>query len=352
MNFDRLKQSVYSNTLSRDSINKELIQNNNIENVIEYDKIDEKIYYNLKLYNDSEGTIPIRFNINRVDSIIPNNTQQWEIGVENFSVPTFDIPILLTDEDEYQYQIFIEEVATGTTIPIVVNFAEYVIDNRVYDYETLVLAVNESIAELCDDQFGLTEFPFILYNGNGSFDFYFPPLFTINRQDPLNVIDSAYKINFNIALGRLFNCFESDSDGTLDSSLRQGENLITWNGDDYAVRKSQWDPRPSMIKWTRILFLTDTIPIRDELLGTENNKMDSQLLDYIINNRILDQTNINYFPQYVKYNNLLNSADLRRMTVRVMLEYEDGTLYPLEISPRTNFFMKLVFRKKNNGLSV
>jgi len=351
MNFDRLKQSVYSNTLSRDAINKEILQTNTIDNVIEYDKVDEKIYYNLKLYNDGEDPIPIRFNINRVDSIIPNNSQQWEIGVENFSIPSTWIPILLTTDND-SYKIYITNVLTDTRHSIDVEFDRYVDENRVTDYETFVLAVNEYMAELCDDQFGLTEFPFILYNGSGSFQFYFPPLFTTNRQDPLNTIGRAYRIEFSYDLSRLFDCFQSDINGTLDSSLRQGENLVTWNGVDYAVRLGQWDPRPAMIRWTRILFLTDTIPIRDELIGTANNKMESQLLDYIINNRILDKTNINYFPQYVKYNNLLNSADLRRMTVRVMLEYEDGTLYPLEIGPSTNFFMKLVFRKKNNGLSV
>ena len=352
MNFDRLKQSVYSNTLSRDAINKDLLQNNNIENVIEYDKIDEKVYYNLKLFNDTEDPIPVRFNVNRVNSIIPNNSQQWELGVENFSIPTYDIPILLTGLDDDDYVITITQVDPGTTHSIIVVFDEYVNENRVYDYESLVLGVNESIAQLCNGDFGLTEYPFIRYNGNGNFDFYFPPLFTADRQDPLNPVGRAYRIDFNFDLLRIFNCFEADIDGTLESSLRQGENLITWNGVNYAVRKSQWDPRPAMIRWTRIIFLSDSIPIRDELLGSETDKMESQLLDYIINNRVLDKTNINYFPNYVKYNNLLNSSDLRRLSVRVMLEYEDGTLYPLDLYPDTNFFMKLVFRKKNNGLSV
>lgn len=347
-----IRNMIISNSQNRDKKETQLLRDFKTTSDVEhYDIIDEKIYYNLKLYNDGEDPIPIRFNINRIDSIISNNTQEWEIGVENFSIPTYFIPILLTFEDD-DYQISITEVATETTFSFYVPLSTFVDDDKVFDYESIVLAVNENIASLCDDKFGLTEYPFILYNGSGSFDFYFPPLFTTNRQDPLNKINRAYRITFNLELSRLFNCFESDKDGTFESSLRQGENLITWNGVDYTVRKSQWDPRAAMIRWTRILFLTDTIPIRDELLGTENNKMQSQLLDYIINNRILDTTNINYFPQYVKYNNLLNSADLRRMTVRVMLEYEDGTLYPLEIVNGTNFFMKIVFRRKNNGLMI
>lgn len=347
-----IRDSLMTNAVNRDNQNSRMLQDfRNTKDVENYEVVDEKIYYNLKLYNDGLEPIPVRFNINRVDSIIENNTQEWEVGVENFSVPTYLIPILLTFEDD-AYTISITEVATKTTFDINVPLRKYVDDDQVFDYESIVLAVNENMASLCDDIFGLTEYPFILYNGSGSFDFYFPPLFTTNRQDPLNKINRAYRITFDLTLSRLFNCFETDSEGTFESSLRQGENLITWNGVDYTVRKSQWDPRAAMIRWTRILFLTDTIPIRDELIGTENNKMQSQLLDYIINNRILDTTNINYFPQYVKYNNLLNSADLRRMTVRVMLEYEDGTLYPLEIVTGTNFFMKIVFRRKNNGLMI
>jgi hypothetical protein len=377
----------------------------NTKDVENYEVVDEKIYYNLKLYNDGDDFIAVRFNINRVDSIIENNTQEWELGVENFSVPTYAIPILLTEKPinvtagsfiigqtysiidpgttdftligannnnigtsfiatgagagtgiaAHVLSIFfvqIENSMTNQRFSARLELYSIVGNNiEVYDYESIVFSVNKAIALSCS-QFGLTEFPFILYNGSGSFDFYFPPLFTSDRQNPLIFIQSTYKIRFNLALQRLFSCFESDPDGYFESSLRQGENLVTWDAVDYAVRKSQWDPRPAMIRWTRILFLTDTIPIKDELLGSENQKMQSQILDYIINNRILDTTNINYFPQYVKWNNLINSSDLRRMTVRVILEYEDGTLYPLQIVPRTNFFMKLVFRRKNNGLMI
>jgi hypothetical protein len=353
-----------------------------------------------------DDSIPVRFNINRVDSIIENNTQEWELGVENFSVPTFKtIPILLTKNttnvtagsfiigERYEiknvgttdftligasenevgvfftatgtgsgtgiarpqsvYYVYINNLATQVSFPENVNLYSYAGDDvEVYSYESIVLAVNTAIAAACSF-FDLTEYPFIRSDGSGNFDFYFPPLFTSNFQDPRNVILPAFTIRFNYELERLFNCFEYETEGgIIEASIRQGENLVTWDGVDYAVRKSQWDPRPAMIRWTRILFLTDTIPIKDELLGSENQKMQSQILDYIINNRILDTTNINYFPQYVKWNNLINSSDLRRMTVRAVLEYEDGTLYPLKIAPDTNFFMKIVFRRKNNGLMI
>lgn len=351
-----IRNSLMSNAVNRDNNDKQLLQQFKTTKEVEnYEIVDEKIYYNLKLYNDTTDDIPVRFNINRVNSIIGNNPQEYELGVENFSVPTFRIPIFRQEPNNDDYKVTVEDTDTDNGASAFVDFHDMAgiqpTDSNIYNYETLRLAINKAIAQACN-ALGLTEYPFILYSGGSNFEFYFPPMFTTSRQDPLNPIYRQYRLYFNYNLYRFFSCFQANDGGAIDSTISQGENLVTWNGIDYAVRKSQWDPRPSMIRWTRILFLTDTIPVKDELLGSENQKMEPQILDYIINNRVLDVTNINYFPQYIKWNNLINSSDLRRVTIRIMLEYEDGTLYPLLLSSDQNFFMKLVFRRKNNGLSI
>lgn len=360
MNIDRLKQSVYSNSLSRDAINKEILQTNTIDNVIEYDKVDEKIYFNLKLFNNTVNDIPVKFDITRTDTVI-NNVNEYEVGVENFSLPSGSISIFRSSPaSDTDYTVTIYDLQEDENKEEVVEFFALMGEN-VDDYDRIVLAVNLAINNACltlADVTGDSITPPFINNVEGIYKFYFPLEFTNNYQLLVPETDSRYKLKFSDELLSIFSCFKTVYrpdiglyEYFIESNLRQGDNTITWEGIQYNIVNGQFDPRQSMIKWNRLLFLTD-IPVRNEKLGTEKQEMETQLIDYILNNRVLDKRTINFYPQYIKYNNLINESSLRRMNVRVVLEYFDGTQYPLYIPNNTTFFMKLVFRKKNNGLSV
>ena len=170
-----------------------------------------------------------------------------------------------------------------------------------------------------------------------------------------------FNVMFSKRLFQLFNGFDvikgPNETNVVNSNFTQGNELETWNNVDYIVVPQQWDPRPAMTQFTRIIFLTD-LPVKDELLGekqnyirgrqvaSQNGSQQSQILDYIISNRINDHQNINYFPRFIKWNNLINAGELRRMTVRAMLERRDGNLVQYKLAENENFFMKLVFRRK------
>ena len=66
-------------------------------------------------------------------------------------------------------------------------------------------------------------------------------------------------------------------------------------------------------------------------------------------NRLNDKKNINFFPQYLKWNNLESQTEMRRINMRVYLEYFDGSQYPLRLQPGEIFNAKLIFRKKKTN---
>lgn len=347
------------------NVEKQLNERDDLQAIEEWDKIDEKVYYNLQLRNLAEPpninfplSKEVYFNINRNDSILPLNLEQYEVAVEYFSIDTSFIPIFyIKEEEENIYQIRLTDVANNISYETIIDFYANGIDvdnntRSVYSYERIVIDINQALQELVNNFVGL-EAPFIQLEG-GVFKFYSSAEFNIDRRDPLVTVDALYTIDFSKPLARLFNCFYykeiTGNDNTfsgfeLQLNYSQGDELVTWNAIDYLVTEQLFDPRPAMLGANRIVIITD-IPVKDELLGEKDDNTQKQLLDYIINDRVLDKTRINFYPQIRRWINLTNSSELRRITIRVLLEGTDGTLYPYKISQNENFFMKLIFRRK------
>ena len=372
------KDIMYKNSKMRDEDRFILDDNehNNLIEEIDYSKIDEKIYYNLNLYKPlgdetgSKATLPLIFDLRRNNNIL-DNPEEWEMGVENFSVSTSGIPILLQEENDTSYRIRLQDNITDTIIGFIyVDFNSIEGGSEIYDYGSLLIATNRAIKQLIDNNIPGVSYPFIKQTNDNQFQFYLPsepnpdilaepnfPYNWISASYDNNNFDSKYQLVFNEKLYKIWNGFEyvirSGNIGwELDSNYLEGDNLVNWNSitnppryNQYLIKNQQWDSRISMIRWTKITFLSD-MPIKNELEGKSQDVKQTQILDYIINDRILDQTNINYFPQYIKWNNLVNSKPLDRINIRGVLEYEDGRIFPLELTGFSNFFMKLVFRKK------
>lgn len=370
---NNFKDIIYKNNKLRDE-DRFVIDDNEHNQLIEeidYSKVDEKIYYNLSLYNDNTSTIPqdIRFDLRRNNEIL-ENPEQWEIGCENFSLDSYDIPLFITSANDTTYEIGVFDNFTLTEYLVNVDF--YVNNNNninVRDYDVIVNATNDAFNNL-GLQVGLPA-PFILRDGSNfklyvsgnvntdvpsQGDYYYNWV----KNDRLNQ-NNRYTVYFNFKLARLWNQITYvrlpvggvTSSYVIDTEIRSGLDLIEWNEPNIApptnnfwlVLDQQWDPRPSMIEYYKIIFLTD-MPIKNELEGKSNDVTQSQVLDYIINDRILDKTKINYFPQYIKWNNMVNGQKLDQITIRAIIEDNAGNKTNLRLSGFGRFSMKLVFRKK------
>ena len=245
------------------------------------------------------------------------------------------------------------------------------IRNGVYDYQSLVNAINYQL-ENANGQFNFERLaegeqigaiPYMRYfQRTGTFSLYAPidaentnVSFDLSQNFPIQygVIapDALVEIQFNTNLAKLFSgLFQwvsgDDNWKTMVIQDILGKEDSKFNGVSYIYSSTQYDVRPAMEQFKKIVFTTDSVPVRDELIGQQRSVVQRQLFDYVLSNRLNDKRNINFFPQYLKWNNLESESEMRRINMNVYLEYRDGTLYPLKLQPGEIFNTKIIFRKK------
>jgi hypothetical protein len=351
------------------------------------------IYFNFEVQNPTTEVEAkdLIFDVNRVEPIL-KVPSDYEYAVERFSCPS-TFPIYIEDPTNYPlqlrfvirnestsqitYQTLAFEVrvydALGTPVVNRVNVPQSpnLIRNGVYDYQSIVAAINYQL-ENANEQFnfdraGVGEqigaIPYMRYfQRTGTFSLYAPidaentnVSFDLSQNFPIQygVIapDALVEIQFNTNLAKLFSgLFQwvsgDDNWKTMVIQDILGKEDSTFNGVSYIYSSTQYDVRPAMEQFKKIVFTTDSVPVRDELIGQQRSVVQRQLFDYVLSNRLNDKRNINFFPQYLKWNNLESESEMRRINMNVYLEYRDGTLYPLKLQPGEIFNTKIIFRKK------
>lgn len=358
----------------------------------------------------SETAIDLRFSINRVKEILEKPTE-WEFGVERFSCPAtipifiddpvnFPLVVNIFDPNlNLNFSVPVEITNNGLTLPAFRTQYNNYINNGVYSYSELVAAVNTALV-VCANEFDLAHpdlqfpedntgkiaAPFIRYFQNtGNFSLYAPQapvpddpadprvFFDLGRLFPqsnagLPEFPLPLQIRFSRQLAKLFSGlpqFNYSANDPLDdgdmpvlmviqdliftpgTEAIGNTNVVNIRGVNFMYSTTQWDVRPEMNQFDKILFLTDSLPVRDELEGEARDVVQRQMIDYVITNRLQDRSQINYFPQYVKWNDLESSTELKRLDMSVFIEYRDKKKYILKLQPNERFSAKLVFRRKS-----
>lgn len=381
MNFeDRVRNISISNATERDRYrHHELVSSNDHE--VDQSNTDDIIYYNFEVSNpaDNKDTVDLTFDVNRVEPIL-DVSSDYEYAVERFSCPS-SFPIYIEDQDlfplnirlaryeydedggkvlEYATDDFTVDVNRLDAIPNNPNF----IQNGVYDYQALTNAIKNTLSA-CVVQYlannpGVTSIrdPYMRYfPKSGNFTLYAPIKvagtdieYDLAGFPELVPGYKAVEIQFSNALAKLFNglyqWYADDGRQTMIIRTTFGTSPENFQGNLYLFNTTQWDVRPEMEQFKKILFLTDSVPVRDELIGEQRSQTQRQLFDYVISNRLNNNDQINFFPQYLKWNNLESNTEMRRINMRVFLQYINGQLYPLKLQPGDNFSAKLVFKKK------
>jgi hypothetical protein len=370
---------------------------------------DDYIYFNFDNTNPvrSFTSIDLQFDVNRINAIL-KNPAQYEYAVERFSCSSSSIPIYVQDdgtpppdEDDGDFPLFIRFARyaydiTGTKTleyrtlanpvsvyePITLPNNPSLITKGVYQYQSIVNAINSALLNCVNqyraDNAGTTSVgqPFMRYfRETGNFTLYAPETkigtdidYNLGENYPQIVTPyNAVEIQFSTALAKLFSgLFQwysgSDNYQTIILQPKIGVEPFVYDGDNYLFNTTDYDVRPEMEQFDKILFLTDTVPIKDELLGETKAVQQRQLFDYVITNRLNNKAQINFFPQYLKWSNLQANTELRQFTMQVYIQQRqkknevnnnnliinsETVLYPLTLQPNDTFSAKVVFRKKH-----
>lgn len=348
------KQRIYGNALNMSE--KETYYNTS-------DSQYDYVYYNIELNNFpkidpinnnivKEEDIPISIKINRVSNILLDDTKDWEIGVQSYSIPN-TLPIITSktveikdDGEDYLgdplYYVIIKDNNTNEEYKAYLDFEGLNQDPDIYEYSEIVRVMNSTIKFIIDE-FNLANGipPFFKINKDGKYEYWSPPDFT----DP----NPNFKLKMSYSCYKLFSCFEYstfEDDFIIFGTPNTGHELEEYDGVDYFVQYEQWDPRPGCSSYRRIIFKT-TIPLINELTGDVQQTSETILIDRLVTDRIANTcTSLNYDPlSNVIYHNMLSSQNFRQFTVQVFSEQKNGIVEPFQLNSGDSFFLKIVFRR-------
>lgn len=314
---------------------------------------EENIYYNVVINGKAGTSIPAIYNETRTESIL-ENPSNYQLTIQRFYVPAFNIPILLF-KDNY-YSVSMTYGGTTITKPLIyTSFSIAPYPNPIYDYQHMVDIVNTAIEDAYNDLKALfpagppTEAPFITFNPTNK-------LFSLNAEqlyDPAVAGGATFELWFNFPLGSLFVGFQqfyNDISSPLNSRFiikNNGNNTTTYNGKPYYSTEAEYNTLYLWNSLESIVFTTGSIPVVPENNSGQVALKQQVITDFIPLASINDRTAIQYYPQgALRWYDLQGSTPLRNIDVQVYWKDKTGQLYPVYIFETESLSIKIQFRKK------
>lgn len=310
------------------------------------------VYYNVNIVNTDQPSGKIaKFSENRVVPVL-TKPSDYNLCCVRFQLPSINIPILFFDN--YSFSIRLERGAFSVSKPLIYvpNSVTNVYSPKqpVYNYQEIVNSLNSAFvsAKIDLDALDPTSIPFdppfVTYDAGTS-------LFDLNAESAgyENSLANPIKIIYS---ADLFVLFTNIQDYFLNPSFTQiiiqnnFNNSYVYNLKQYLfMRQSQ----PSLELWSeisRIVILSNSIPIRQELQPTQDDVTKRSLIDFNITGAP-DKGNITFFIQGPpRYLDLLSDYPLTQMDCDFNWTDSRGNSYPIYLNLNQSATMKIQFVKK------
>ena len=319
--------------------------------------VEDNVYYNIRITNDSEFSQPAVFKENRVQAIL-ETPSLYELAVVRFSVPALFIPIQLW-ESPSPYVVSMKY--DGTEISSVLQFIPRATNplnppygEAIWNYQQFVDIINVALKDCFDQIKALhpaappTETPFMTFDAKTDLcSIYAEELYDTEKYP--NTID----IFFDKSLYVLFPSFQTfvEGNGELFYQILVKDNKInstTYNAKPYLIMEQTYTTLALWNSYTSIVFETDTIPVEPEFLPAQTNVVRRLLTDFQPLQDINNRQSFQFFPQgKVRYYDLKSSYPMKSIDLRAYWEDRNGVTYPIFLGKGDVLTMKLLFRKKS-----
>ena len=310
------------------------------------------VYYNINIVNTNEPNGKIaKFSENRVSPVL-TKPSDYNMCCVRFQLPSINIPILFFDN--YSFSIKLERGAfsVSKTLIYIPNGAVnvYFPKQPVYEYQEIVNSLNTALASAKADLNALDptaipfDAPFVTYDASTS-------LFDLNAESAgyENTLPNPIKIIYS---ADLFVLFTNVQDFFLNPSFTQiivqynFNNGYIYNLKPYLfMRQSQ----PSLELWSeinRIVILSNSIPVRQELVGVQEDVTKRVLFDFNVSGAP-DKGRITFFLQGPpRYMDLLSDYPLTQMDAEFTWQDSNGNSYPIYLNLFDSATMKIQFLRK------
>ena len=304
------------------------------------------VYFNLDQFNDKDVPALAKFNVNRVNTII-KNPSDYIVAISEFSIPMFSIPL-------FQFVDNRESVTLEWDGAEVTTFLQYVpafigaTSQPVFSYQGMIQSFNDAFRtsyialRVLKPALPADGEPFITLQDN---------LLTLNAQNlyistlvnPINIYMNKKAQEFVLSIP----IFEVTVDkfqylikDTFTNSYMRNAIL------HYGMTQST----PVISLWNKInkiLFVTNHVPVVNEMIGSQDDVQISVFTDFDIEstfNRVLPLTFTPKGP--IRIADLVSSYPLSSVDIELRWFSSDGASETILIPPKTRFSVKLTFIKK------
>ena len=310
----------------------------------------EYLYYNFRITNNENIYKLVDYKETRTVPIL-NNSSDYEIAVERFTIPYSSIPIFIwKSNDLYKIKmVYNNDIITKPLIYNGVNDTIYN-NNGIWSYQVFIDIINIALFECFADLKALypalpiTKAPFITFNSKNS-------LMTWNIPKSY---ENLIKVYFNVDLYYLlvsFQAFELTIDDEQYFEMVCKDNVFNSSiidGVPFYSTKQEYPTLSLIQNFQSIIFETDNIPVNSEQIADQVNSIRSILTDF---EPIQEQTRDNelqYFPRGpLRFYDLDSFNELRKMDLKVFWSDKQNNIYPLYINKNKILSLKLLLRKKN-----
>lgn len=308
-------------------------------------------YINLDFTTDKFEDIILN---SRSNAPFINDTQQYNITIQQFSIPSTLIPIFLMQNKQFKIRYTFDD--TTVEKPLVYNIVndstEYAGKQAIWHYQDFIDILNNALRE------GFNEIKAL----KPAMDATEACFITLDRQNDLFVFNAEQnygnllKVFFNSNLYNLFGSFQS---------IKQPDTyfqiLIKNNGNNETVINtrsyySTYQDYKTLKVWTdikRIVFLTSDIPVSDELTSSSNSGYYNIVQDFTTEERIFTGQPFDYLPKGAqRYYNLYNNDSLYKMSIVMVWFDKQNNFYPIRQGPNDYSTVKLRFKRNSTDIII
>ena len=317
-------------------------------------------FYNIKLNKeDLKNTNGrIEFNKSYLNPIL-ENPAEWELSIERFTVPMSNIPIFFFENNKYIVSIRIvasnnieykksEYITIVPSIPENLDFNDKIVIWNIKDFlDGINISIKNCILYIMNEP----NFPLVdklnLYT-QLQYD-------SINKRNRIlyqaEFDTKKWELYFNDPLFSYFQGFQNEiyTDPIYRYKIKTSsipDNTYNIIANNYLSVYEEWNNIPLWSTLQSILFET-SMPVKTEIVGTENNVYRYIISDFIPIQDDLDRSSIQYYNNgNLRWYPLESKTPLYNINLFVKWEDRNNVVRAIYIPELGNFEIKIHFRKK------